>query len=111
MGFLLDLQEYLEKNYRASIFDSAFESQEPWELHLHNHRIVQTKILENLRYDLKLSTGETGEGLVPKTDVSVFLEEGLVVVRLLALVVRRASAAVRSPEKARGTADATDYLK
>ena len=71
MGFLLGLQEYLKENYRTSIFDSAFESKEPWEFHLHNHRIVQAKIVENLTYDLRLSTGETEKELLPKTDVKL----------------------------------------
>lgn len=71
MGFLLGLQEYLDESYNTSVFDQAFESQEPWEFHLHNHRIIRSKVQENLRYDLRLSAEETGEELLPKTDVKL----------------------------------------
>ena len=71
MGFLVGLQEYLDKSYNTSVFDQAFESQEPWEFHLHNHRIIKSEIQENLRYDLRLSAEETGEELLPKTDVKL----------------------------------------
>jgi len=72
MGFLSGLQEYLDESYNTSVFDQAFESQEPLEFHLHNHRIIKAKVQENLRYDLRLSAEETGEELLPKTDVKLF---------------------------------------
>jgi len=71
MEILLGLQEYIETNYNVSIFDQALESKEPWEFHIQNHRIVKAGILENLRYDLKLSIDETGEELLPKTDIKL----------------------------------------
>ena len=71
MGFLLGLQEYLNESYNTSVFDLAFESQEPLEFHLHNHRIIKAKVQENLRYDLRLRTEETGEEAFPKTDVKL----------------------------------------
>lgn len=71
MGSLLGLQEYLDESYNTTVFDQAFESQEPWEFHLHNHRIIRSKVQENLRYDLRLSAEETGEELLPKTDVKL----------------------------------------
>jgi len=71
MGFLLGLQEYLDESYNTSVFDQAFESQEPLEFHLHNHRIIKAKVQENLRYDLRLSAEETGEEAFPKTDVKL----------------------------------------
>ena len=71
MGFLLGLQEYLDESYNTSVFDQAFESQEPWELHLHNHRIIKSKVQENSRYDLRLSAKEKAEELLPKTDVKL----------------------------------------
>jgi hypothetical protein len=71
MGTLLGLQEYLEANYNTSIFDQALESKEPWEFHIQNYRIIKARILENLRYDLRLSNGETGDELLPKTDVKL----------------------------------------
>ena len=71
MGSLLGLQEYLDKSYNTSVFDQAFESQEPWELHLHNHRIIKSKIQANSTYDLRLSAKENGEEPLPKTDVKL----------------------------------------
>ncbi|MCJ7687241.1 MAG: hypothetical protein MUO68_23430 [Desulfobacteraceae bacterium] len=71
MGSLLGLKEYLAESYNTSVFDQAIESQEPWEFHLHNHRIIKSKVQENSRYDLRLSTEETGEELLPKTDVKL----------------------------------------
>ena len=71
MGSLLGLQEYLDKNYNTSVFDQAFESQEPWEFHLYNHRIIKARVQENLRYNLRLRTEETGEEAFPKTDVKL----------------------------------------
>lgn len=77
MGFLSGLQEYLDDNYNTSVFDQAFESQKPWEFHLHNHRIIKAKVQENLRYDLRLSTEETGEEALPKTDVKLLYQAEL----------------------------------
>ena len=71
MEILLGLQEYLKANYNVSIFDQALESKEPWEFHIQNHRIVKAGILENLRYDLKLSIDETEEEPLPKTDIKL----------------------------------------
>ncbi len=71
MGSLLGLQEYLDESYNTSVFDQAFQSQEPLEFHLYNHRIINAKVQENLRYDLRLSAEETGEELLPKTDVKL----------------------------------------
>ncbi|HIJ58560.1 MAG TPA: hypothetical protein HPP41_02710 [Deltaproteobacteria bacterium] len=71
MGSLLGLREYLDESYNISVFDQAFESQEPWELHLYNHRIIRSKVHENSRYDLRLSAKEEEEELLPKTDVKL----------------------------------------
>ncbi|MBW2205148.1 MAG: hypothetical protein JRF52_14055, partial [Deltaproteobacteria bacterium] len=71
MGSLLGLREYLDESYNISVFDQAFESQEPWEFHLHNHRIIRSKVHENSRYDLRLSAKEKDEELLPKTDVKL----------------------------------------
>ena len=72
MGYLSGLQEYLDKAYHASIFDHAFESKKPWEFHVHTHRIIKGKILENLTYDIKL-----GNELLPKTNVKLLYPEDL----------------------------------
>ncbi len=56
MGYLLGLKEYLEEAYHYSIFQQAVDSKDMWALHLHGHRIVQTKIVEDLIYDIKLAS-------------------------------------------------------
>ena len=71
MGSLLGLQEYLDESYNTSVLDQAFESQEPWELHLHNHRIIKSKVQENSRYDLRINAEENGAEPIPKTDVKL----------------------------------------
>lgn len=74
MEFLLGLQEYLNENYRTSIFDQAFESKQPYEFHLHGRRIVTAMVLENLKYDLKIALieGPPSDGThLPKTDVKL----------------------------------------
>jgi sRNA-binding regulator protein Hfq len=70
MGSLLGLQEYLDENYHSSIFDQALESEKPCEFHLYGHRMVKARVLENLKYDLRLDTAET-EGHLPKTDIKL----------------------------------------
>jgi len=67
----LGLREYLEENYQTSVFDPALESKEVWEFHLHGRRIVKARVLENLKYDLRLGTGETVEEHLPKTDIKL----------------------------------------
>lgn len=77
MGFLLGLQEYLDDTYHTSVFDQAFESKEPYEFHLHGHRIVKATVVENLKYDLSLHSAETGEMHLPKTDVKLLYPAAL----------------------------------
>ena len=71
MGFLSGLQEYLNQNYGASVFDSACESKQPWEFHLHGHRVIRAKILKNLVYDLKIKSDDTQDSVLSKTNVKV----------------------------------------
>jgi len=77
MRFLLGLQEYLDANYHTSLFDQAFESKETYEFHLHGHRVVRATVIENLKYELRLGTAETGEEHLPKTDVKLVYPAGL----------------------------------
>lgn len=71
MGYLLGLQEYLKANYHNSIFDQALASKQPWELHLHEHRIIRAPITENLTYDFKIKLEASGDQTLPKTDVKL----------------------------------------
>ena len=77
MGYLLGLQEYLDENYRHSVFDEAFASQKYWELHLHKQRIIRALIIENLTFDLKVKDRELGEALIPKIDIKLIYQESL----------------------------------
>lgn len=72
MGFILGLQEYLDQNYATSVFDEACESKQPWEFHLHGHRIIRAEIIQNLVYDLKIKSHDTEESVLSKTDVKIF---------------------------------------
>lgn len=71
MGSLSGLQEYLDQNYGDSVFDVACSSREPWELHLHGHRIIQADIRVNLVYDLKIRGVDAEEPVLSKTDVKL----------------------------------------
>ncbi|MBW1797725.1 MAG: hypothetical protein JRJ21_04825 [Deltaproteobacteria bacterium] len=77
MGYLSGLQEYLDEAYHISIFDQALASEHPWELHIHNHRIIKAKIIENLRYDVKVSVNGAPDEVLPKTDIKLIYQEDL----------------------------------
>lgn len=77
MAYLLGLEEYLDKAYNISIFDQALSSKQPWELHLHNHRIVSAEVIENLKYDLKLKIEGEGQELVPKVNIKMIYQGDL----------------------------------
>ncbi len=77
MGYLSGLQEYLDKVYNISIFDQALTSNQPWQMHIHSHRIIKVKILENLKYDLSVNIDETGDEILPKTHVKLLYPEDL----------------------------------
>ena len=75
MGQLSGLKEYIDELYNISIFDQALASNQLWELHLHNHRIIKAKITKNLRYDLKIIIHGAGDKEMPKTDVKLIYPE------------------------------------
>ena len=77
MGHLLGLQEYLNEAYHISIFDQALGSQQLWELHIHNHRIIRVEFIENLTYDVKVNVVGAGDEVIPKTDVKLLYPEDL----------------------------------
>jgi ribosomal protein S1 len=77
MGYLSGLQEYLDEAYNISIFDQALASEQPWELHIHNHRTIKARIIENLRYDVKVSVNGAADEILPKTDVKLIYPEDL----------------------------------
>jgi len=77
MGYLSGLQEYLDKAYNISIFDQALASNQLWQMHIHSHRIVKVRILENLKYDLNLDIDGVGDETLPKTHVKLLYSEDL----------------------------------
>lgn len=77
MGYLLGLQEYLDKSYNISIFDQAVDSREPWEMHLHGSSIISAKVVKNLRYDIRIIAEVADEELLPKINVKLLYPAGL----------------------------------
>ncbi len=71
MGDLLGLQEYLDESYHKSIFEQVMDSGKPWEFHIHGHRIIRGRILENLTYDLKVDIEGNGEQVLPKIEMKL----------------------------------------
>lgn len=71
MGHLTGLKAYLDEAYDQSVFDQALASQQPWELHLHGHRIVKARIIENVTYDVKIDIEGQGIEELPKIQVKL----------------------------------------
>ena len=77
MGHLNGLNKYLDEKYHLSIFEQALNSQEPWDLHIHNHIVFSTRIIENKRYDLEIEGDNRVEKVLPKTDVKILYPNAL----------------------------------
>jgi hypothetical protein len=77
MGHLKGLKEYLDEKYNISIFDQALESGHTWRLHLHNHLVIEAKVIQNLQYDIQVLAQEKGEELLPKLHVKFLYPETL----------------------------------
>jgi hypothetical protein len=71
MSHLMGLQDYLDEHYQQSIFDQAHDSGLLWEVHVHGHRILRLRILENLPYDVKADVEEEAPQLIQKTDIKL----------------------------------------
>jgi hypothetical protein len=69
MGHLAGLKDYLDTGYKRSVFDQACASHTLWTLHLHGQRIVQTRIVENHTYDLKVAMADAGPEELAKIQV------------------------------------------
>ncbi len=77
MGHLLGLQEYLDEFYNTSIFNKGATSKKKWELHLHTHRIISARVVENLKYDLKVGIDEGENEIIPKVSIKLLYPEEL----------------------------------
>ena len=71
MGYLTGLEEYLEGSYNKSIFEQVVYSREPWEYHLHGHRSIRARALENLTYELKVHTEAQQEQVLSKVEIKL----------------------------------------
>ncbi len=76
MGYLLGLQEYLDKTYHHSVFDHAVQSRQLWEMQLHGYRLVKARITESLKYDIKADI-EGEEEVLPKIHIKFLYPENL----------------------------------
>ena len=71
MGTLQGLQDYLDAHYHVSVFKEAPDSKQDWILHLHGHRIIRAKIMEDLTYDIRYGLDGGGEETIPKVEVKM----------------------------------------
>jgi hypothetical protein len=70
MGYLSGLQEYLDEHYGQSAFDQVLNSKKPWEFHVHGCRILRARVLENLKYDVRVQIEEEqGQQVLPKVQI------------------------------------------
>ncbi|SPD76514.1 conserved hypothetical protein [uncultured Desulfobacterium sp.] len=71
MGYLKGLQQYLNESYEFSIFDQAVSSQDTWEMYLHKFRVIKAKLIENLKYDIKIEIKDLGNEVIPKVNIKM----------------------------------------
>ncbi len=104
MGYLLGLQEYLDETYHVSVFDQARDSGYAWEMHLHDHQIVKARLMENLRYDLKLDILGQGEKEIQKIEVKFLYptdvaESARLLIKIENEIKKRALKPILSPKE------------
>jgi hypothetical protein len=69
MGHLRGLNEYLEEQYARTVFDTASQAGEPWELQLHKHKVITATIVSNHKYDLEIRSPDISDNILPKVNV------------------------------------------
>lgn len=69
MGYLIGLNEYLEKHYHESLFDQAVTGDEQWIIHAHSHRIIRARILETVPYDVTIAPAQGEKEILPKVQI------------------------------------------
>jgi hypothetical protein len=69
MGQIEGLRDYLRTAYNLSIFDQAMETKALWTMHLHGHRVVQAKVIENKQYELVIDIAGQGPEEIHKLQV------------------------------------------
>ncbi|MEA2039752.1 MAG: hypothetical protein U9N82_07955 [Thermodesulfobacteriota bacterium] len=68
-GYLSGLEEYLKRSYHISIFDQALASGRPWQLHIHDHRIITAVVSENQKFNLKIDSEEAKDEILAKVNI------------------------------------------
>lgn len=71
MGYLKGIKEYCWDHYRHSIFDDLQESQDTWAFHLHGNRLIKAKVLDNMKFEVKLGIEGESEETIHKTQVKL----------------------------------------
>lgn len=69
MGYLRGFNEYLDAHYNESLFDQAVGDGNAWETHIHGHRVVEVRVLENLTYDVRVDVENSGVEILPKIHI------------------------------------------
>ena len=68
-GYLSGLEEYLKESYHISIFDQALDSGRPWQLHIHDHRIISAMVSENQKFNLKIDSEGAKDEILAKVNI------------------------------------------
>ena len=87
MAELIGLRNFLDKSYEHSVFDTIAADDNPWYFHMHNRKVVKAKLVENLRYDIRLRWNGKDE-LIPKIEIKMVYQENLAE-RVLPLIKKR----------------------
>ena len=77
MEYLQGLNNYIKRAYSISIFDQAATSKKLYQLYFHNHININTRIIKNYRYDIKVSNNGTNEEILPKINIKFLHPENL----------------------------------
>ena len=74
---LTGFNEYIDKMYNICIFNRALKSNDRWFIHIHKGRVVESEIIENLTYELKLNSDGRDMEVVPKIQIKYLYPEDL----------------------------------
>lgn len=74
MGVLDGFKEYLNVSYQNSIYKTALASGEYYKFYMHEDRIIDAKVVEDLIYDVKLDIKDQGEEILSKILVKFMIK-------------------------------------
>ena len=69
MKALKGFSTYMTANQHLSVFDTMFESQGLWHLHVHGHQEVTARLTENQTYEIRADVEGKGPALLKKIDL------------------------------------------